>query len=1183
MKTKIITTLMLLITQVLISHTTQAQCHIDDWKALKALYESTDGDNWDNRRGWDEMIDGLDSPPENCDLGVLHGVWNSIDESGRVDELILDVNKLKGVIPPEIKGLKHLTYLSLDINELEGPIPPEIGHLTNLVKLEIFENKLTGSLPIELGELTELKYLYLSNNLLSGELPSELSSMSKLTNIDLSNNKLEGDIPIEFSKFYYLKSLNLKNNLLTGKPPAQMGYLKKLVSLNISNNQLSGCYPNNLKSLCQQLTHYAFTGNSFDSDWDEFCDNNVGACFELCNLNYWHILKSLYENTDGDNWKHRAGWDLYFDNQDKPPTDCNLYNLFGVRFDNEGKLISIQLGRNALQGEIPLSLSNLVDLEELVLEENNLSKTIPPKLFSLAKLTHLDLSHNEFVGPLMFEVDSISNLEFIDLGSNKIDGRLDSNIEKLNKLKFLFLYFNELSGQIPNSIFNLKELIYLDLYNNRLTGSFYIKEGSLPNLINLNLARNQLSGDIQIGNGSLANLKTLNLSYNEFNGLIPKIVADLELREIDVRNNKFSGVVPEFSSTILERLRIANNYFSCSDIEVNFSKHQQIENFIYSPQHYTPVNYQNNYQNILDLASIDTIRNTTTFIDTTIMLSGQFYEDIPNLIYQWKRNGDTIPSANQATLIIENVQPQNAGKYTLHISSDSCLPDDKVYEAISEPFYVILKGYDLYGQPVQYDQLMVEFDDAANTALYEQDILLPNGGYIANACNCNRELYLWQFPTTEAAAKALLSIDKKLQKIKSKPIADGGLNNIISFGKNIETQVAYQLMSDKFSENFQDEVIVFILDTGLDEQNFDASPYLQIDAPIDDCYEIDNSSGYSYEETFISNTYLDDSGHGTFGFRAITENLKTNGKMKVVPLKIFNQDGEGTLFNMTCALYHAIDHDADIINISAGYQGEPSDIFEKAIRTAQKKGIFITAAAGNDTLNIDDQPYYPAAFAGKYYTFQSIDDGGNSILDSLKYDHLISVASINAQDKLSSFSNYGNKSVTLVAYGENLHSKALQGIDAVASGTSMATFYTTKALAVELASDNTRNYQQVWSDFKKHWLVNNTSTQGNTQTGKQINFNLIIANIAGCTDPNNCNYFPYATINDNTCYPAFINHMDVIGNSSGFYQATDTIISNKVVKTSDSLYYIAGDLIHFKVGFSVKLGAIFQANIESCE
>jgi len=180
--------------------------------------------------------------------------------------------------------------------------------------------------------------------------------------------------------------------------------------------------------------------------------------------------------------------------------------------------------------------------------------------------------------------------------------------------------------------------------------------------------------------------------------------------------------------------------------------------------------------------------------------------------------------------------------------------------------------------------------------------------------------------------------------------------------------------------------LVFILDTGLDNQSLDAMPFLLNQAPVDSCYGIENNLGYSYIDSTntpmpVSTNYLDEHWHGTY-------------------VKIFDDKGTGNLFNLTCALYHAIDHGADVVNISAGYQGQPSDILESAINFAREKGTFITTAAGNDTINIDTLPQYPAYYAGQYHVFETVDTFGDVQLDSIQYDNVISVTSINENDQI---------------------------------------------------------------------------------------------------------------------------------------------------------------------------------------
>ena len=116
-----------------------------DRTALVALYDSTDGDNWDNNDGWK-----TDAP-----LSEWHGV--SASSAGTVSRLSLINNNLTGEIPSELGRLTNLEYLALVGNSsLTGEIPSELGRLTNLERLHLFNNRLTGEIPRELGRLTNL-------------------------------------------------------------------------------------------------------------------------------------------------------------------------------------------------------------------------------------------------------------------------------------------------------------------------------------------------------------------------------------------------------------------------------------------------------------------------------------------------------------------------------------------------------------------------------------------------------------------------------------------------------------------------------------------------------------------------------------------------------------------------------------------------------------------------------------------------------------------------------------------------------------------------------------------------------------------------------------------------------------------------------------------------------------------
>ena len=154
-----------------------------DREALVALYNATDGENWDGRDTW------LSDAP----LGEWSGVTTNDD--GRVTQLYLHAYGLSGEIPPELGNLANLQSLDLESNDLTGEIPPELGSLSNLEWLSLGGNALSGEIPAELGNLSNLTALGLSYNELSGEIPAWLGSLSNLYLLHLIDTDLSGCVP----------------------------------------------------------------------------------------------------------------------------------------------------------------------------------------------------------------------------------------------------------------------------------------------------------------------------------------------------------------------------------------------------------------------------------------------------------------------------------------------------------------------------------------------------------------------------------------------------------------------------------------------------------------------------------------------------------------------------------------------------------------------------------------------------------------------------------------------------------------------------------------------------------------------------------------------------------------------------------------------------------------------------
>lgn len=209
-----------------------------DHVVLRALYEATGGEGWTRDDNW------LTGRP----LDTWHGV--GVDADGRVTDLHLAFNRLRGQLPPELGDLDRLQSIVLSGNELAGIIPPELGRLPILVQLDLRDNHFNGGIPPLIGGFSYLDELDLSLNGFEGRIPVELGNLRDLRRLDLSGNDLTGPIPSELGDLTGLGILLLMQNDLEGPVPRALGRLAALRVLNLSDNAgLSGPLPVELTSM----------------------------------------------------------------------------------------------------------------------------------------------------------------------------------------------------------------------------------------------------------------------------------------------------------------------------------------------------------------------------------------------------------------------------------------------------------------------------------------------------------------------------------------------------------------------------------------------------------------------------------------------------------------------------------------------------------------------------------------------------------------------------------------------------------------------------------------------------------------------------------------------------------------------------------------------------------------------
>src|SRR5712671_5512616 len=104
---------------------------------------------------------------------------------------------------------------------------------------------------------------------------------------------------------------------------------------------------------------------------------------------------------------------------------------------------------------------------------------------------------------------------------------------------------------------------------------------------------------------------------------------------------------------------------------------------------------------------------------------------------------------------------------------------------------------------------------------------------------------------------------------------------------------------------------------------------------------------------------LDGQPCGAFGHGTMTSGLVhlAAPTAKILPLKAFTASGTGYLSNIIAALYYAVQHKANVVNMSFDL-ATPSPALSQAVSYANRANVVLVAAAGNESTSAR---VYPAA------------------------------------------------------------------------------------------------------------------------------------------------------------------------------------------------------------------------------
>ena len=417
---------------------------------LMEIFNQTDGHHWRKSTHW-----GNNSVPHCLWYGITCDQTNSY-----IISIALTKNNLVGVFPGSLWKLRNLqglcvgnnnrlagnlfeilsanmtTLLRLDLafNKLSGEIPAEIlPKMESLVKVQLccqLGKGLSSTIPRDIGNLSELQVLSIGENTLNGMIPKSIAKLKKLWFLDLESVSflsggfenlynlsslrymhlslagLNGTLPDDFGLYFpAMIECLLPGNHFSGSIPSTMGNMTNLWHLNLANNAFSGKLPKSLGSI-PMLQVADFSGNQLSGlqEGIVFKSKSLEVLNLAGNKQLTMMFNTLLEAMEPINESLRI----------LNISDCNFLGKISAKLWDFQNLISVDLSRNSLFGQLPSPPDNMLFLLNLDVSANNLSGKIPQEFAKLLALEVFDISLNPNMHESNEEKGALPNFVTVD-------------------------------------------------------------------------------------------------------------------------------------------------------------------------------------------------------------------------------------------------------------------------------------------------------------------------------------------------------------------------------------------------------------------------------------------------------------------------------------------------------------------------------------------------------------------------------------------------------------------------------------------------------------------------------------------------------------------------------------------------------------------------------------------------
>ncbi|PPD85690.1 hypothetical protein GOBAR_DD17382 [Gossypium barbadense] len=375
---------------------------------------------------------------------------------------------------------------------------------------------------------------------------------------------------------------------------------------------------------------------------------------------------------------------------------------------------------NLIELKIPLSILQLRKLEVLNLQNNSFSLEIPADIGSLANLTTLDLSKNRLSGEVPLSIRNMLSGEFLTwffdlnemkklhLGGNKLTWNNNLAIElkcslpsqlfqsrnlsvlalsrnnfsgelseiNIASIMVLLLSENNFSGPLPKSISNTHRLLLLDLSKNSFSGNEFPAFGPDSLIAFVDVSSNTFSAFFS----QMSSFQVLNLRKNSIKGSISNdLSSHSSLRILDLSNNYLNGEIPQSLGNLIGMIETPNAPLTLSEI---FKFPVEIHDLIVNCK--IPISFG-------DLESVETLDLSHNSLDGEIPGTFSKLLELNYLDLSNNKLGGKIPGGPQMdTLVDPNMYANNSGLCGVQIEvpceKDLVLPGPPLRKK-QEPMY----------------------------------------------------------------------------------------------------------------------------------------------------------------------------------------------------------------------------------------------------------------------------------------------------------------------------------------------------------------------------------------------------------------------------------------------------------------------------------------------------------------